>query len=165
MSTTLAFGAPRGRTLKLTTTLCLFICFSIPLIGLINYSDFPGPLRWSLMLLPLLFVAGAAPFMVRGYSVTDGALIIHRLGWNFRIELDSLISLDADPAALNGSIRLAGNGGLFAFCGWFRNSKLGVYRAFCTDPAHAVVLRFPDRTVVVTPDHPEKFVDAIKEIK
>ena len=117
------------------------------------------------MLLPLLFVAGTAPFMVRGYSVTNGALIIHRLGWDFRIELDSLISIDADPAALNGSIRLAGNGGLFAFCGWFRNRKLGVYRAFCTDTAHAVVLRFPDRTVVVTPDQPEKFVAAIKELK
>ena len=76
-----------------------------------------------------------------------------------------LPSAEADPVALKGSIRLAGNGGLFAFCGWFRNSKLGVYRAFCTDLAHAVVLRFPDRTVVVTPDQPDKFVAAIRELK
>jgi hypothetical protein len=165
MSTTLAFGAPRGRTLKLTTILCLFICFSIPVIGLINYSAFPGPLRWTLMLFPLLIVAGAAPFMVRGYTVTDGAVIIHRLGWSYHLELASLLSVEADPSAMKGSIRLAGNGGLFAFCGWFRNSKLGVYRAFCTDVAHAVVLRFPDRTVVVTPDQPEKFVQAVKELK
>ena len=165
MSIKAAFGAPFGRMLKMTTTLALFVCFGIPLIGLFSYSDFPGPLLWSMMLLPLLFVAGAAAFIIRGYSVTDGVLLIHRLGWSFRVELASLLSVEADPSALNGSIRLAGNGGLFAFCGWFRNSKLGVYRAFCTDPAHAVVLRFPDRTVVVTPDQPDKFVQAIKEIK
>lgn len=165
MSTTLAFGAPLGRTVKVTTILALFVCLGIPAIGLVNYSDFPGPLRWTLMLFPLLFVAGTAAFMVRGYSVTDGAVIVHRLGWDFRIELASLISAQADPAALKGSIRLAGNGGLFAFCGWFRNRKLGVYRAFCTDIAHAVVLRFPDRTIVVTPDQPEKFIAAVNELK
>lgn len=165
MSTTVSFGAPRGRTLKLTTTVCLVVCIGIPLIGLTNYSSFPGPLLWSMMLLPLAVVAGAAPFMVRGYTVTDGAIIIHRLGWNFRLELAGLLTIETDPAALNGSIRLAGNGGLFAFCGWFRNAKLGTYRAFCTDTAHAVVLRFPDRTVVVTPDQPEKFVQAVKELK
>lgn len=165
MSTIVAFGAPRGRTLILTTIVALCVCFGIPLIGLFNYSIFPGPLIWSIMMIPLLFVVGAAFFMVRGYSVTDGALIIHRLGWNFRLDLDSLVSIEADPAALNGSIRLAGNGGLFAVCGWFRNGKLGVFRAFCTDTAHAVVLRFRDRTIVVTPDQPEKFVEAVKELK
>jgi|SRR5580704_12651255 hypothetical protein len=165
MSITAAFGAPWGRMLKLTTVLAFFVCFGIPLIGLASYSDFPGPLRWTMMLLPLLFVAGAAAFMIRGYTVSDGVLIIHRLGWNLHVELNSLISAEADPAALQGSVRLAGNGGLFAFCGWFRNAKLGVYRAFCTDSAHAVVLRFPDRTVVVTPDQPGKFVEAVKELK
>jgi hypothetical protein len=165
MSTIVSFGAPRGRTLKLTTTVCLIICFGIPLIGLTNYSSFPGPLLWSMMLLPLLLVVGTAPFMVRGYTVTDGAIIIHRLGWSFRLELAALQTIEADPNALNGSIRLAGNGGLFAFCGWFRNAKLGTYRAFCTDAAHAVVLRYPDRTIVVTPDQPENFVKAVKELK
>jgi len=165
MSTTLTFGAPRSRTLKLTTTFALFICFGIPIIGFISYSDFPGPLRWSIMLLPLFLIACAAPFMVRGYTVTDGALIVHRLGWNFRISLGGLMSAEADPAAMDRSIRISGNGGLFVFCGLFRNSKLGMYRAFCTDAAHAVVLRFPDRIVVVTPDQPEKFVEAIKELK
>jgi hypothetical protein len=66
---------------------------------------------------------------------------------------------------MDRSIRISGNGGLFVFCGLFRNSKLGVYRAFCTDASHAVVLRFPDRTIVVTPAQPEKFVNAIKELK
>jgi len=165
MSTIFAFGAPWARALKLTTLLAVSVCFSLPVLGLFKFAAFPDPLRWTFMLLPLMFVAGAAPFMVRGYTVTDGAIIVHRLGWNFRLDLASLLSIEADPAALKGSIRLAGNGGLFAFCGWFRSNRLGVYRAFCTDLAHAVVLRFPDRTVVVTPDRPEKFVEAVKELK
>ncbi len=52
---------------------------------------------------------------------------------------------------MKGSIRTFGNGGLFCFSGRFRNRKLGSYRAFATDPKLAVVLRFPDKIVVVTP--------------
>jgi hypothetical protein len=54
-----------------------------------------------------------------------------------------------------------GNGGFFAFTGYFRNKELGAYRAFMTDRRLAVVLRFPDRVIVVSPDRPEDFVSAI----
>lgn len=103
--------------------------------------------------------------MVRGYTLTDRELIIHRLGWSSHFDLASLISASSDPSAMNGSIRLFGNGGLFAFCGWFRNKKLGNYRVFATDPQRSVVLRFTDRIVVVTPDAPEKFAAEITKAK
>ena len=51
----------------------------------------------------------------------------------------------------------AGNG-LFAITGWFRNRKLGLFRAFATAPRHSVVLRFDDRTLVISPEDPERFV-------
>ncbi len=52
-------------------------------------------------------------------------------------------------------------GGLFSFTGSFRNKALGAYRAFVTDPHRTVVLRFPKRTVIVSPDSPEAFLHEI----
>ncbi len=63
-----------------------------------------------------------------------------------------------DPDALRGSIRLFGNGGMFSFTGLFRSPKLGRYRAYVTDPARTVTLRFADRVVVVSPSDPAAFV-------
>ena len=57
---------------------------------------------------------------------------------------------------------LAGYGGLFAFTGWFRNKKLGAYRAFVTDLNRCIVIRLPKRTVVVSPNSPERFIEALK---
>lgn len=103
--------------------------------------------------------------MVRGYTLEKGQLIIHRLGWSSRFNLSSLNSATPDPKAMASSIRLAGNGGLFSFCGLFRNRQLGNYRAFATDPQNSVVLRFPKRTLVVTPDDPKRFADQITKLK
>jgi hypothetical protein len=75
-----------------------------------------------------------------------------------------LISAEIDPVAVEGSMRIFGNGGFFAFTGLFRNRKLGSYRAYATDSKKAVVLRWPGRTVVVTPDDPQKFVAAINSM-
>jgi len=59
---------------------------------------------------------------------------------------------------LRGSIRLFGNGGFFSFTGVFQSRKLGRYRAFVTDPARCVILRFTGRVVVVSPADPEAFI-------
>jgi len=63
---------------------------------------------------------------------------------------------------MKGSLRLFGNGGLFSSSGLFWNRRLGRYRAFATDPGNAVVLEFPDRTLVVTPESPSGFLAALK---
>ena len=59
------------------------------------------------------------------------------------------------------SIRTFGNGGLFAFVGRYRNRLIGPYRAYATDLHKTVVLRFTDKTIVITPEEPEKFVQDI----
>lgn len=78
------------------------------------------------------------------------------------MDLTDLQSVEVDPRAMTKSIRLIGNGGLFCFAGLFKNKHLGKYRAFATNPRNAVVLRFSHRTVVVTPEEPESFAEAIE---
>jgi hypothetical protein len=172
----ISFSAPWGAPLALMTAACTVICLLVPvpgvMIGLgdntalraLGMSTIPTMLQWAGWLtaaVPLLVLLVSAAFMVRGYVLRDASLIIKRLGWERRLDLSKLNSATVDPEALRGSLRLFGNGGCFAFVGWFRNQKLGVYRAFATDSKRAVVLRFFDKTVVITPDDPQKFVAEI----
>ena len=166
-----SFKAPWGAPLILMTAVCLVLCLIIPLPGLLigfghgavlGVKTIPKWTGWILIIVPLLTIAGSAAFMVRGYRVSGGALRVQRLGWETCIDLSRLMSVTFDPEALKGSLRLFGNGGFFCFAGWFRNSKLGVYRAFATDSTRAVVLRFSNRTVVVTPDDPRRFVAEVR---
>lgn len=163
MSATTTFDAPWGTSLKLMTALSVSILGGVALIGL-----FSGPrdswLWWlGMVAMPLLVLLGGACFAIRGYVIDNRTLLIRRPGWQVPIDLRELRSVEADPAAMRGSVRVFGNGGLFCFAGRFRNRPLGPYRAFATDPKLAVVLHFPERTVVVTPGEPERFVDEIRQ--
>jgi len=158
------FKAPWGAPLVLMTVVCTLMCVCLPLPGLmIGLGGAMPPWAASIIVVvPLLAVVISAVFMVRGYVLTDTSLIIKRLGWVSRLDLSHLNSVTVDPDALPGSLRVFGNGGFFSFTGWFRNKKLGAYRAFATDAKRAVVLRFADKTVVITPDDPQKFAAEIK---
>ena len=157
------FEAPWSRQLKWVTALTTLLLLGIPLILLSR-----GPVEHSAVysaasLLPVAILVLTALFAVRGYTIEDSTLLIVRPGWNTRIPLVGLQSVDIKPDAMRGSIRLFGNSGLFGFIGLYRNSALGRYRAFATNAANCVVLRFADRTLVVTPDRPQQFAALLRE--
>jgi hypothetical protein len=111
------------------------------------------------MILAILLVAAA--FAIRGYSVLEGKLLIHRLGWASKFDLADLVSAEVSPGATMGSLRTMGIGGLFGFAGHFHNEILGSYKAYATNEFNTVVLVFGDETIVVTPDDPQEFVEAV----
>ena len=121
------------------------------------------PLRFWLGLLPLAVILICALFTVRGYSIANDTLLVHRPFWKTRVSLSELRSVKFDHAATHRSIRTFGNGGFFSFTGYFRNKDLGSYRVFMTDRRRAVVLRFPSSVTVVSPDRPEDFVNTISQ--
>ena len=112
--------------------------------------------------IPLLILIGTICFTIRGYRITSDYLHIDRLFWRMRIDLHALQSATIDPEATKGSFRLFGNGGLYSISGLFWNKTLGKYRAFITDPKYSVVLKFPQRTIVLSPDNPQLFCQQIK---
>jgi hypothetical protein len=156
------FGAPWPKLLIAISFLGTVLLLLATGICLAVLPPRPAGVRVAVAALPLAIVLGCLLFAVRGYVLTDRELLIQRLGWVNRWPLARLQSVTVDPQAMRGSLRLWGNGGLFAFCGWFRNRKLGIYRAFATDPQRSVVLRFGPRTIVITPDNPTEFVHAIQ---
>lgn len=134
----------------LLTGLCLAIAF-------LAFSKGGAASFWvGSGLLALVF--GCALFTVRGYTVTEDAILVHRLFWITRLPLHDLRSAQFEPNAMRRSIRTFGNGGFFSFSGFYRNNLLGSYRAFVTDRHRTVVLRYAGRTVVLSPESPEDFV-------
>ncbi len=156
------FKAPWGNALILMTTLGCVVLIGVPLIGM--FTGPRGDWFWiaSMIIMPLAILLGTAIFSVWGYQVANETLYVQRLGWKSAIALDQLASVEIDPTAMSQSIRTWGNGGLFSFTGHFRNRKLGKYQAYATDFKQSVVLRFCDRTVVVTPADPKRFVQTLQ---
>jgi hypothetical protein len=107
---------------------------------------------------PLLLVASTLPFAIRGYTLTSRNLVIRRLGFDTTLALDELRVVRGVADDVRGSLRLWGNGGLFAITGWFWNRRLGRFRMFATDLSRAVLLEFARRKVLVTPHDPQAFI-------
>jgi transcriptional regulator with XRE-family HTH domain len=150
------FRAPWSLTVKIVTPLVIGVLLALPFI-------IPGQtLPWLHWWLWGVFVFTLF-FSVSGFSVRDGQLLVHRLGWATKFELAQLSAFSANPHAMMGSIRLFGNGGFFCFIGYYRNSVIGSFRAYVTDPAKSVVLEFGDRKIVVSPDDPQAFVETLRD--
>lgn len=164
MESAIKFDAPLGLSLKLMTVFSVFVLVGISVLGLCVGPT--GNVAWivSMVIIPLLILVIAVFFMIRGYIVTPQKLLVQRLCWNDELHLKNLLSVEFDPEAMKRSFRTFGNGGLFCFAGKFYNKKLGSYRAFATAPDLAVVLKFTDRIIVVTPDNPEAFVNALQRL-
>ena len=145
------------------TILLLGIAFGLGrVVPRVTRVPFAGTFGSLLAVMPAAILFGALLFVVRGYEVDGGGLFVERLLWRTEIGLDGLQRAWADPAAMRRSLRLFGNGGLYAITGVFQNQALGRYRAFVTDPKLAVVLRFEKRTVVVSPAHPHALIGQLQ---
>lgn len=116
---------------------------------------------WGSVVAVGILVVGAAS-TIRGYSVMDGKLLIHRLGWATKFDLADLARVEATPRATMGSVRVMGIGGLFGFVGHFYNQILGSYKAYATDDLNTVAMVFDGETIVVTPDDAQAFVEAVQ---
>ena len=152
------FIAPWGKTLRWVSVLSSLIILGVVVaIGCLDRSSQGQAAIW---LLPLILL-GAALFVIRDYTLAPEELLIRRLLWTTRVPLAGLQSAEFVSNAMSNSFRLCGNGGMFSFTGWYRNRALGIYRAFVTDLKLTVVLRFERKTIVVSPENPERFVAEI----
>ncbi len=145
------FSAPWSNNLKISSA----IFVSLLLFGM-AVSGRTGAIAAGVILLFSLLM------VVRGYSVRDGRLIVHGLVWNKVYELRELCDVESIPSVTSGSMRVFGIGGLFSYWGYFQNNELGRYLSYVTDSANSVVLYFDELKVVVSPDDPLAFVEAVR---
>ena len=154
------FKAPWGKTLCWMSafSVVVVLAVTVPLFIAIKSETDRWVAAWLVVLLPV-----AALFTIRSFAIEPNMLAIQRLLWTTRLPLSGLQSAESVPGVMRGSLRLFGNGGMFSITGLYRNRTLGNYRAFVTDQTKTVVLRFPKRTVVVSPENPEQFVAEISQ--
>ena len=127
------------------------------------FSFSGNPILSWIAFLPLGILFGTALFTVRYYTVTPEAILVRRLLWETTLPIKGLLQAEFEPNAMKSSLRIGGNGGLFSFSGFFMNQSLGTYRALVTDPTLSVVLKYPDRKVVISPATPAEFVRDLTE--
>jgi hypothetical protein len=156
------YAAPWGRALIVISSLLVILSIASVVVLRLRFLSVPPGLvflaQWALPVIVLCCL----PFMIRGYVITDDAILIRRLFWTTRLARAGLVSAGFVPHAMRRSLRTFGNGGGFSISGWYWNKSLGFYRAFVTDLERTVVLRFGSRTVVVSPGNPEDFVNELK---
>jgi hypothetical protein len=157
------YPAPWSPLLKAVSAVATVICLAIVFMHPVWGGKIPLPVIILSEVIPLALLAGCALFIVRGFVITPDAILVKRLLWNTRLPRAGLQSATYSPALTRGSVRTFGNGGLYSFTGWYWNQELGRYRAFVTDHANIVVLRYPESTMVLSPGDPEAFVKAVTE--
>ena len=159
------FGAPRGTILAIATPLGIVVLLGLPVvIALVPKGEGSMLIAGITAVVDIAVIAVAALFLIRGYRLDERGLHVERLLWADRIPLTTLRRAWPDSQAMSRSLRLFGNSGFFCIAGLFTNRKLGRYRAFATDPQRAVVLQGAERTIVVTPDEPLRFLAAVEAL-
>lgn len=149
------YKAPWSKWLIGVSTFLTMLCVGI---GIVMSQLNTGAISW-LAWLPIGLAIGCALFMIRGYTITTDTILVHRLWWATELPRRGLESAQLVPNAMRGSIRVFGNGGFFSFSGFFWNKPLGSYRAYVTDPASTVVLRYASRRpILLSPATPEEFI-------
>jgi len=117
---------------------------------------------WIPMVAAVILLAAYA-WSPQSYQIRDGALIVKRLAGNVRITLSTVRQVrPAGGDDLGGCVRLFGSGGLFGWYGLFRTTKLGKSIWYMTNRQNAVVLIADGKTILVSPDDVERFVNAIR---
>lgn len=159
-------AAPWSRAIKVVTSLGLLLIGGVTwgAIHAIPPTGFAHQFGTVVACIPPALILGCGLFVVRSFRIDEGNLAIRRLAWSTTFPLLGIHDAWHDPEALQCSLRIFGNGGLFGSVGLFQNEKLGRYRLFATDPAKSVVLRLHDRTLVITPDDPEAFLVCLKTL-
>jgi len=162
------FAAPLGRRVRLVTLMIGVIVTGFVFVDLglaMSRAKPPAPLG-ILLLAPLVIVGVSLPVawfsQICGYRLTGSELVVLRRNRQTRFAFAELSGVTADPEAMAWSVKIFGNDGLGAITGRFRNRRLGFYQALVTDRPRAVVLRWPGRCLVVSPDRPEEFVREVR---
>jgi hypothetical protein len=155
------YKAPWGSHVKIMTIGGSIICIGAPVWFAITGGAPNDPVLCCMMRAPLFLWLACLLLTVRGYTITEDSILIHRLVWNTRLPLELISEIDFDPRTYYRALRCFGTGGLFGISGLYYTPRRGTFRAFLTDTKSTVLLKFSSRTILVSPPDPRRFVNAL----
>jgi hypothetical protein len=91
---------------------------------------------------------------VSRFQIEDNSLVLGKK----RFSLAGLVDVARDPEVMRGARRTWGGKSVGSIRGSFKSKRVGKFYAFMTGAENAVVLRWPDKVVSVSPADPEFFI-------
>ncbi len=158
--------APAGSRVRLVTLLSfagvLVMVAVIPLLTRRARPVPPWPVFAGIYLAPVIALAVWLTARIRCYRLAGAELRVRLPFRAARFPLAGLLDAVADREALRGARKIVGNDGLGAISGRFRSKRLGRFHAYVTDAERAVVLRWADRCLVISPEQPAWFIETVR---
>lgn len=121
------------------------------------------PIWEGVLVIIILVGALFAPFLTypQYIIVTDEGIGIHTLARTRLIPYSNIETIERlDKTFMSMStIRLFGISGMLGNIGWFKNSQIGIFRAYITDTEKAFLIRLKEgKPVVISVSEPDEFM-------
>ncbi|MFQ6091305.1 MAG: PH domain-containing protein [bacterium] len=153
------FEAPQDRFVQTATVLAV-ITFAVLFLIFAAAENTGGVLAAAVI--GLLVLGTSYLFAPHGYTVGESGVVIHRKAGAVRIPFSRIRSVRQDPLACSlWGVRTFGVSGIFGYFGRFYTGHLGHHIRYATDRHRAVVIE-ADRTYVISPDDPQRFVRTVQ---
>ena len=157
------FRATYSKSFKVTFTMMAVIFIATPFVAILLEKTCGISYRHMMGFYGLLFALYIINLFttVSSFTIKGGKLVVQHFLIASRYDLTQLTDVEINPHAMMGAIPLS-----YPFVvpsAWYRSALLGTFRAFLTDEAHCVVMEFGTKKIVVTPDDPQAFVEAVRE--
>jgi hypothetical protein len=110
----------------------------------------------------ILMVVGSFGFRIRYYEINSGNLIVKTGFSEQAFSLQGLESARVQERPFAGARKVAGMGGVWSYYGSFRSSSLGEFHAYAGSTSSGVLLSWPDKKVLVTPEDSAGFIAAAR---
>jgi PH (Pleckstrin Homology) domain-containing protein len=107
---------------------------------------------------PFIFAVALLAFIPRKSTIVGNELRVRTLAVTLKYDLTEIrgaMAVSPEDIHFGKTIRLLGAGWPFKPYGYFSNAKLGRFLAFVTDWQKMVLVIFPDKRLLVSPDNPK----------
>jgi hypothetical protein len=159
-------SAPMGRRVYFAI---VFVVTALAVVFAVNlYAAGSRMLRGARIMqviapaLPMLILVPQILFernRISKFGIENNVLVLGKK----RFPLDGLVEVARDPDVLKRARKRFGNGGLGAIRGSYVSKRLGKFETFLTCTENAVVLKWPDKIVAVSPADTEFFIYSARE--
>ncbi|NIT13371.1 MAG: hypothetical protein GTN99_03735 [Candidatus Dadabacteria bacterium] len=152
-------AAKRDFSIKILTAIIIIMCAGFAI------ASFYMPELIVAAVITLIIIIVCYLYAPVAFEIVDGTLIVYRnfgKTWYKNITDCRLIE-DRVPF----TVRLWGNGGVFAGTGIFWNKRYGVFRMYVTNARQKdfVVVETENQIVIISPENPQVFIESWRTIK
>lgn len=158
--------APAGTRVRLATLLSAVVVVLASVVAavvMLHDRQVPRPVFAVVAIAPAVMALSWFAARIRRYRLVGKELLVELRFRTVRFPLAGLVSASPDREAMRRAWKVSGNDGLGAVAGRFRSKRLGAFRAYLTDAEHAVVLRWHDRCLVISPKQHSYLIEAVRK--